>query len=296
MRAQLAAFLDDRVPAGRLARQLGVSLRPVELHRFADGESLPLVPTGARRVVIYRSLHEPDAKLIPLLLAADAWRRSGADHLTLVAPYLCYLRQDKVFRAGEPLSRDVVAPLLGAAFDRIVTVDPHLHRTRNLSEVFGADVAVGGAGPCLAQAIGKPGDGWIVVGPDGESHPWAASIAEALHAPFLVLSKHRKGEHSVRLTDSGLAQVRGRRVVIADDICSGGATMEAAIPRLLAAGAATVDIAVTHALFDRNTERRLHAAGAGRILFTDSCRTSGAATPLAPLLAQFLEKDFSDEP
>jgi len=54
------------------------------------------------------------SKLSSALLAADAWRRSGAERLVLVAPYLCYMRQDRVFHPGEPLSRDVICGLLGA--------------------------------------------------------------------------------------------------------------------------------------------------------------------------------------
>jgi len=62
---------------------------------------------------------------------------------------------------------------------------------------------------------------------------------------------------------------------------------------LLEAGAVSVDIAVTHALFGAGEEARLRAAGAGRILFTDSCRNGAGAVPLAPLLAEMLEKEFS---
>ena len=125
----LAAFAGDWRPALRLAQGLGVALHRVEMHRFPDGEGMPIAPGGSPRVALYCSLDHPDPKLMPLLLAADAWRRRGVSRLILVAPYLSYLRQDSVFRAGEPLSRDVFGRLLGGAFDRVVTVDPHLHRT-----------------------------------------------------------------------------------------------------------------------------------------------------------------------
>ena len=293
MTTLLAAFPEDRVVAGRLAQSLGVALRMIEVHRFADGESLPIVPIGSSGIVVYRSLHQPDPKLFSLLLAADAWRRAGVDRLTLAAPYLCYMRQDAVFHAGEPLSRDVLGRILGPVFDRIVTIDPHLHRTGNLASVFETEVAVGGAGPLLAEAIGAPGADWVVVGPDEESLPWAASIASALQAPSLTLTKRRSGDRSVNLTEHGLGPVNGRRAVLVDDICSSGSTMEAAIPMLLEAGAVSVDIAVTHALFGAGEEARLRAAGAGRILFTDSCRNGAGAVPLAPLLAEMLGKEFS---
>lgn len=287
----LAAFPDERAVAKRLAGELGAALRIVALHRFPDGESLPVVPTTTGAVVVYRSLNRPDRKLISLLLAADAWRRAGASRLTLVAPYLCYLRQDAVFRPGEPLSRDVVTAWLRAAFDRVITVDPHLHRTPELAALLGPETVTLSAGLLLAESIGPGADAWVIVGPDAESAPWASRVACALGAPTLCLSKTRLGDRSVRLGADNLAPVRGRAAVLVDDVSSSGATLRQAVRCLLAVGARSVDVAVTHSLLRPADERRLHSAGARRILCTDSCRPDGAVR-LAGLLASTLRDDF----
>lgn len=283
------AFEDERAPAQRLADALGVQLRLIELHVFPDGESLPRVEPGHGTVALYRSLDRPDAKLMPLLLAADALRRAGASRLVLVAPYLCYLRQDMVFEPGQPLSRDVLGRLLGERFDAVITVEPHLHRTPDLTPVFGGTpvVSLSATGP-LAAALSPILPGAVVVGPDSESARWVEALARLLAADSFTFDKVRHGDLDVDLVAKGLGRVEGRHVVLLDDICSSGATLEAALRQLRDLGAALVDLAVAHALFDPAAEARLRRAGARRIISTDSCLHPTNAAPLAPLLADAL--------
>ena len=119
---------------------------------FPDRETLVRVsrPVG-RQAVLVRSLDEPNVKVFEVLLAADALRRAGARSLTLVCPYLSYMRQDKVFRAGEPISQLVVGRLLSTGFDRVITLEPHLHRVRNLGQVFQCRAESLSAAPLIAR-------------------------------------------------------------------------------------------------------------------------------------------------
>jgi ribose-phosphate pyrophosphokinase len=293
MNAAVFAFGDDHAAAERLAVALGAPRLQISLHAMPDGESLPVAPQPPATVILYRSLDRPDGKLLPLLLAADALRRSGARRLVLVAPYMPYLRQDAVFEAGQPLSRDVFGALLGPAFDRIVTVEPHLHRTADLTPVFsGTPVSSLSAAELLADAIGRRGDP-VIVGPDAESEPWVRRIAERLQAPWLVAHKERRGDRAVEVTlPAAGPQVAGRRTVLVDDICSTGGTLIAAIQRLRAVGAASVEAAVVHGLFTRGTGAALRRAGARAVISTDSCGDRPTALPLAPLLARALSAEI----
>lgn len=287
------AFAEDQAPAQRLAAALGVPLRLIELHVFPDGESLPVLADCPATTVIYRSLDHPDARLMPLLLAADAARRAGAARLALVAPYMPYLRQDMVFAPGQPISRDVIGGVLGPAFDRIVTVEPHLHRTSDLGPVFpGAEVTVLSSAPLLAQAIGSDGAP-LIVGPDGESEAWAAAVAGELSAEHLVFTKVRSGDRQVALTLPAGARIEGRRVALVDDICSTGSTLKRAIELLRRAGAASVEIVVAHALFSAEAEAQLRQAGAASIASTDSCPHPTNAIPLAGLIAAALKPELA---
>jgi ribose-phosphate pyrophosphokinase len=283
------AFADEADAAGRLARALGTPLHLIELHAFPDGEHLPRVAPASGAVALYRSLWRPDDKIAPLLLAADALRRRGAARVILTAPYLCYMRQDAVFHPGEPLSRDVIGRLLGERFEAVVTVEPHLHRTRDIGAAFaGATVVVLPAAATLAAAFAPADPALVVIGPDSESAPWAAAVAGALGVRSMTVTKTRRGDRDVALTLDDRGGIAGRPILLVDDIGSSGATLEAALGALKAHHAGPVDIALAHALYDEAAGRRLAAAGARRVVSTDSCPHPTNGAPLAALLADAL--------
>lgn len=287
-----APFAGQAEPAARLAAALQVPFRAVPAHLFPDGELMPVVPTPApRAVALYASLDRPNDKLIALLLAADAYRRAGAQRLILVAPYIAYLRQDQLFHAGEPLSRDAILPLLGARFDRILGVDSHLHRTPTLAAAFQNEAAEDlAAGDQLAEAIAGD-EAPVIVGPDVESRPWAARIAASVGGELVMFTKVREGDRTVRLAAPDLSLVRGRRAVLVDDICSSGATLMGAARQLLAAGARSVEAAVVHALYGDDVARALAEAGISCVISSDSVIHPTNQVRLAPLLAEALRNE-----
>ena len=283
----VCAFADEADPAVRLARALDAPFAPVWTHRFPDGEIMPVVAApAAETTVVYRSLARPDEKLIELLLAADAWRRAGARRLILVAPYFCYLRQDAVFAPGEPLSRDVIAPLLGGAFDAIVTLQAHLHRTSDLSRVTGVPSCNLSAVQPLAAALGAYATPPLVVGPDEESAPWVETWARRLGGEALTLQKVRRGDRTIEIRAAAPVEASGRPVLIVDDVASSGETLVQAARLARKAGAASIDIAIAHDLMSGRATDLLLRSGVRRIVSTDSVRHSTNAAELAPFLAE----------
>ncbi len=292
MSVALHAFRDQAAEAQRLAEALGIPLAFVAVHTFPDGEIVPRVPAPASTTFVYRSLHQPNAKLVELLLAAEAWRGNGAQRLVLVAPYLPYMRQDKAFSPGEPVSQRVVANLLDAAFDRIVTVDPHLHRTASLQELFptcecthlhGADA--------LARHLRNfsPPPNTLVMGPDIESSQWVRRIAEPLGLDYATMRKHRRGDADVEIELPPNFAIAGRPVLLVDDVCSTGGTLRKATLLLRSSGAGPITIFVTHALGGKVVMEGLLQAGAARIISTDACPDPTNEIHLATLLAGSLK-------
>jgi ribose-phosphate pyrophosphokinase len=282
--ATLHAFAEDAAPAGRLAAALGIAWRAIASHRFPDGEQRVTVAETAPVALLYRSLADPDARLIGVLLAADGLRRRGAQRLVLVAPYLPYMRQDAAFAPGEAVSQQVIGRLLAGAFDAVVTVDPHLHRTPDLGAVLpGAQAICVSGAATIAQALqGRlPADA-VLIGPDDESRPWVAAVAAPLGLDHLVAAKQRHGDRSVTITvpDPG-----HRTAFLVDDMLSSGGTLIACAGQLRAAGARVAGAAVTHCLAGPGDLARLAAAGITPLLACDSVAGPVATIALASALA-----------
>jgi len=286
----LHAFPEALRLAHALARELGGAVAPLELHRFPDGESLVRVAHEAQApAVVLRSLDDPNAKLVEVLLAADALRRAGAGPLTLVAPYLAYMRQDRVFRSGEPVSQQVVGRLLGEAFDRVLTVEAHLHRVASLDAVVPGRAASLPAAPVLATWLRAHAADALLVGPDAESEPWLRRLATAVGAPCCVGRKERRGDAEVVVSLPELPP-GSRHAVLVDDIASTGATLAAAARGLRAAGITRVEAVVVHALFAPGARKRLHEAGIERVVSSDTIPDETNAVSVAPLLAEALRE------
>ena len=167
----------------RLAAQLGVPVHEIAVHRFPDGELRVTAGPAAATTIIYAPLHQPNEKLLAILFAAEALRREGTKRLVLVAPYLCYMRQDAAFHGGEAISQRVVGALLARTVDRVITVDAHLHRTNTLRGVFpGIEADNLSAMPVIADALQAAGldPATVVVGPDAESRQWVRDLAGRL--------------------------------------------------------------------------------------------------------------------
>jgi ribose-phosphate pyrophosphokinase len=263
-------YFPDSAPIGRrIARSLGVPAHGVKLHRFPDGESLVrLQRASASHAVLVRLLHAPNAKIFEVLLAADALRRNGARRVTLIAPYLPYMRQDAVFHAGEPLSQQVLADNLGRAVDDLVTLEPHIHRTPRLNDLFACRVRSLDAAPLIAAWTRKGRRSAVVVGPDRESERWVRAVASAAGLPWVVGAKERLGDRRVRIS---LPEVPpAARVILVDDIASSGVTLAVAAGALRRRGFSRLDAAVVHAVFAAGALSRIRRAGVDRLVSCDT--------------------------
>ena len=286
--AALYSFRDSARFAARLASASGLPLAALQEHRFPDGESIVRVPVpAASRAVLVRGLDDPNEKLIEVLLAADALRRAGAARVTLVAPYLSYMRQDTVFSPGEPISQLVVGGLLAEAFDRVLTTEAHLHRIDRLAEVAGPGARSLSAAAEVRRWIERYAPGALVVGPDVEATSWTQAIAEDAGLPWVVGTKVRHGDRRVVIEFPELPRVR--RAVIVDDIASSGATLAVAAKELRRHGIRSLDALVVHAIFARGAEKRIRRAGVRRIVSGDSIVHRGNAFSVAGVFAAALK-------
>jgi ribose-phosphate pyrophosphokinase len=283
--------------AAALAARLGVPFNEIRLHPFPDGEIRVTVGPAAATTIVYASLDHPNEKLIALMFAAEALRRGNARRLVLVAPYLCYMRQDAAFTEGEAISQKVIGPLLARCFNRVVTVDAHLHRTPDIASVFpGIQSDDLSAMPAIADALRKTDldPTTIVVGPDSESLPWVSDLARRLGLPHAVATKTRRGDRSVAIEFQDKGSIAGRPSLIVDDIVSSGGTIITCARALSGAGATAVDVVVTHALFPESAEREMHSAGIRSIRSTRSVPHLTNAIALDELFVDALKDELTE--
>lgn len=282
-------FSDYAGQASALAESLAVPYAEVLLHRFPDGESRVTVPTGLpEKVVVCRSLNQPNDKLVELMLTSQCARNNGAKHLTLVAPYLCYMRQDSAFQPGEAISQQIVGRFLADLFDAVITVDPHLHRVHTLAEAVPAGRADAlSAAPAMGRFLRGRSRRPLLVGPDEESEQWVRTVASIAGLDHAVACKVRHGDRSVSV-ELPVRDYAGMDVVLIDDMASTGRTLAVAADRLVKAGAARVDVLVTHALFVEDAVTELREVGVSQIWSSDSVAHETNAFALAPLLAECL--------
>ena len=283
--------------AAGLAARLGVPFHEIAIHGFPDGEIRVTVGPASATTIIYASLDRPNDKLIALMFAVDALRRGGAKRLVLVAPYLCYMRQDAAFHEGEAISQKVIGPLLARYVDRVVTVDAHLHRTSDITAVFpGIESDNLSAMPAISVMLRKAGldPATIVAGPDAESLPWVSDLAGLLGLSYMVARKIRRGDRSVAIEFQDGTRIAGRPALIVDDIVSSGGTIIACAKALTAAGATAIDAVVTHALFPEAACKQMASSGIRSIRSTRSVPHSTNAIALDDLFADVLKSEIAE--
>ena len=281
----ILSFDDYEAQSRKLAQVLDIPCHIIQRHRFPDGESKLTLPAKLSEHVLFcYSLDQPNEKLLELLLAAKTARQLGAKELTLVAPYLCYMRQDKAFHPGEVISQTIVGKFLADLFENVITVDPHLHRIQYLEQAIPSTNAVTlSATSLMAEFLHESCKNPVLLGPDSESEQWVSAVAKPNQWEYGVCKKIRTGDKEVDITLPEI-DLHGRSVVIVDDVASSGQTLAVATRQCLLKNAKHVDVLVTHALLANDAKRRLIQAGVRNIWSTDSVSHESNVIPLNDLL------------
>lgn len=287
--ALVLGFSDYQQQAEGLAEAAGLKCNIIDIHHFPDGESKLTLPVELpSEVILCRTLSQPHEKLVELLLCAEAARQAGVQRITLVAPYLCYMRQDYAFHPGEVVSQGIIGRFLGGLFDKVITVDPHLHRISRLDEAVQPAEAISlSCTELMRDFIQQQYQQPLLVGPDEESEQWVRRIAEAADMDFVVARKERLGDRSVQIRLPEHDYHR-HEVILVDDMISTGRTLMSISSLLQERGAESLSCLVSHALCGAEVLDQLHKAGFSRVLSSDSIPGPSNAIALAPLLATAL--------
>ncbi|MEM3050699.1 MAG: ribose-phosphate diphosphokinase [Candidatus Bathyarchaeia archaeon] len=277
--------------AEKVAELIDCEKVPVAYKAFPDGENYIRLEGDVQdeHVAIVQTTCAPqDSRLMQLAFMAAAAKRNNAQKVTAIVPYLAYARQDKIFLAGENISIETVARMLKVAgVDALVTVNIHAESAIDMFPFPAKNLS---AIPLLAECFVQKGyRKAFALAPDKGAMYIAQQAQQILGGEAGHLEKQRdrytgQTKHVVKGLD-----VKGKVVIIFDDIISTGGTIVGAAEILKEQGAAKIFAACVHPLLIGDAEKRILDAGVEEIVGTDSVPSRNSKVSLAPLIANALK-------
>lgn len=291
--------------AQQIADELGSELVPTDARTFANGEIYARYDESVRgcdAFVIQSHTTPINEWLMEQLIMVDALKRASAKRITVVAPYYPYARQDKKGRGREPISARLVADLFKAAgADRIMSVDLHAAQIQGF---FDGPVDHLFAMPVLLEHFrhNLDTDNLTVVSPDMGRVRVADIWSDKLGSPLAIIHKRRDPLVPNKVTVHDIVgDVDGRVCLIVDDIIDTGGTIVKAAEALKKAGALSVVVAATHAVFSEPASTILQSEFIDSVVVTDTLPVpeskrfeSLTVLSIAPLLARAIHEVFDD--
>jgi ribose-phosphate pyrophosphokinase len=280
----------SRQLAEKIAELSGFEKVPVASRVFPDGESYVRLESSVKEehvAVVQTTCRPQDTNLMQLAFLANAAKGSGAAKVTAVVPYLAYARQDKMFLEGENVSIETVASMLKAAgIDQLLTVNIH---AENALSKFSFPAKTVTAIPLLAQYFAERGFAKVFALAPDKGALYIAEQAKAVLGGESGNLEKKRDRYSGQTTQSAKhLDVKGKVVVIFDDIISTGGTIVGAARILREQGAARVFAACVHGLLIGDAEKRILDAGVEEVVSTDSVPSKNSKVSLAPLLSEAL--------
>ncbi|KZY34413.1 phosphoribosylpyrophosphate synthetase [Oleiphilus sp. HI0081] len=274
-----------------LSTELNAEPAKLEHRQFPDGETYMRVHSDyqQREAIIVSNMHQPNSKFLPLVYLCETLRELGIASTTLVCPYLPYMRQDIKFHEGEALTSRYYAKLLNQYLDRLITIDPHLHRYHSLGEIYTMETHTLQANPLIASWVKENIETPLVVGPDSESEQWAAAAADMIGCPYLILEKQRFGDKNVEVSSPNAQDFAQRTPVLIDDIISTGRTMIRTAEALVAEGLQEPICIGVHALFSEDAYCEMSKAPIKDILTCNTVPHSTNTIDIASIIAEVLK-------
>ncbi|PHR48004.1 MAG: phosphoribosylpyrophosphate synthetase [Fluviicola sp.] len=279
-----------------LANDLEAEIGETTIRQFPDGETYVRILSEVKNkcVVLVATLHQPDEKLLPIYFLSQTAKSLGAKCTCLVAPYLAYMRQDKVFNAGEGVTSNYFGKLISSFADSLITVDPHLHRRESLTEIYNIPSELVHAANAISNWIKENIENPVLVGPDSESEQWVSKVANNAGAPFIVLEKTRRGDRDVKVSIPKVDDYKNHTPVLVDDIISTAHTMIETVNHLKNTGLKPPVCIGVHAVFAGNAYEDLQKAGA-RVITCNTIPHESNQIDLSSLLASTIKKTMKHD-
>lgn len=280
--SELMIFTGNANPelARRIASHLHLSMGKATVQTFSDGEiSVEIEETvRGREIFIVQSTCQPtNDHLMELLVMVDALRRSSAERITAVVPYLGYSRQDRRPRSARvPITAKVVANMLeSVGLDRILTVDLHADQIQGFFNIPVDNVY---ASPILLGDVWRQRhDNLLVVSPDVGGVVRARALAKRLGDADLAIIDKRRPKANVAKVMNIIGDVDGKNCVLVDDLVDTAGTLCNAAKALKEHGALSVSAYCTHPVLSGAAIENISASELDELVVTDTIPLTDAA-------------------
>lgn len=289
----------------KICGELGIPMGDVVVKTFSDGEIAMDLKETVRGVDVYviQSTSPPavNTYLMELLIMIDALKRASAGRITAVLPYYGYARQDRKAKARDPISAKLVADILTAAgADRVLTMDLHASQIQGYFNIP-VDHLLGV--PILADYFKQRNtEDLVVVSPDLGSVTRARKFANRLNTEIAIIDKRRPEANAVEVMNI-IGDVKGKNVIVIDDMIDTAGTITQGAQALMDHGAKSVIACCTHPVLSGPALERLEASVISELVVLDTIEISEEAKAckmitqlsVAPIFAESIRRIFNND-
>lgn len=304
---QIFAANASKELAAAIADDLHLDLSKCEVKKFSDGEiSVSLGETvRGRDVFIVQSTSDPvNDNLMELLIMMDACKRASAGRITAVIPYFGYARQDRKAKSRDPISAKLVADLIcTAGADRVLTMDLHAAQIQGFFNIpVDHMLGVPLLAPYFVEKF-KDEDDIVVVSPDLGSVTRARNFAAKINAPLAIVDKRRQMANQCEVMNI-IGDVKGKKLIIVDDMVdTGGSLCNAAQALIEVGGASEVYACATHGVLSGPALERIEKSPIKELVFLDTIELPEykkidkiKVISTARVFAEAIERIYDDRP
>jgi ribose-phosphate pyrophosphokinase len=263
---------NSNLPLARaIAASIGIELGKATVSSFPDGETFVKIEENVRGedVFVMQSTSPPtNHHLMEMFIMIDALRRASATRITAVLPFYGYARQDRKDQPRVPITAKLVANLLVAAgANRVLTMDLHAQQIQGF---FDIPVDHLYAAPVMYEYLkSKKLPDLVVVSPDIGGLKMAHAYSQVLDASLAIVAKRRKNATEVESV-AVIGDIRGKNVLMVDDLTETAGTLTNASALLRKRGAKKIFACVSHALLSDLGIERLRKSKIDELITTDT--------------------------
>ncbi|MGD1945869.1 MAG: ribose-phosphate pyrophosphokinase [Croceivirga sp.] len=267
---KIFACTQSTVLGEKIAKAYGTELGKVHFSRYSDGEFQPSFEESIRgaRIFIIGSTNPSSENLMEMLLMVDAAKRASARHITAVMPYFGWARQDRKDKPRVPIAAKMIAKMLETAgATRIITIDLHADQIQGFFEkpvdhLFASTLFL----PYLQDL---KLDNLCIASPDMGGSKRAYAYSKALESDVVICYKQRAKANVISHMEL-IGDVKGKNVVLVDDLVDTAGTLTKAADLMMDRGALSVRAITTHGLLSGQAYERIEESKLQELIITDS--------------------------